>query len=181
MPRLRVSWPKQGAGKFKFRMEMVLKRIPVSCQGRTTAQLLPRYCRGETPLNTGLPPTAPMLYFSSLPSIFQFAPSPSSRKEAPMRIAVLDRRGALRHNFKVPLRVRICKSGIPEQRTKSENLLGERDLLRHKYTGLCRHRGGSPSEDAGGDYWATDNRMALLGPRGARRAIRIAKARFGVA
>jgi hypothetical protein len=41
-----------------------------------------------------------------------------------MRIAVLDRRGALRHNFKVPLRVRICKSGIPEQRTKSENPSG---------------------------------------------------------
>jgi hypothetical protein len=41
-----------------------------------------------------------------------------------MKVAVLDRRGALRHNFKVPLRVRICRSGIPEQRTKSENLSG---------------------------------------------------------
>jgi hypothetical protein len=41
-----------------------------------------------------------------------------------MKIAVLDRRGALRHNFKVPLRVRICKSAIPEQRTKPENLSG---------------------------------------------------------
>jgi len=41
-----------------------------------------------------------------------------------MKIAVLDRRGALRHNFKVPLRVRICKSAIPEQRTNSENLSG---------------------------------------------------------
>jgi hypothetical protein len=42
-----------------------------------------------------------------------------------MKIAVLDRRGALRHNFKVPLRVRICKSAIPEQRTRSENLSGK--------------------------------------------------------
>jgi hypothetical protein len=41
-----------------------------------------------------------------------------------MKVAVLDRRGALRHNFKVPLRVGICRSGIPEQRTKSENLSG---------------------------------------------------------
>ena len=41
-----------------------------------------------------------------------------------MKIAVLDRRGAERHNFKVPLRVRICKSGTPGQRTNSENLSG---------------------------------------------------------
>jgi Tfp pilus assembly protein PilZ len=42
-----------------------------------------------------------------------------------MKMTVVDRRGALRHNFKVPLRVRVCKSAIPEQRTRSENLSGQ--------------------------------------------------------
>jgi hypothetical protein len=50
---------------------------------------------------------------------------PSSRNEALMKIAVLDRRGALRHNFKVPLRVRICKSAIPEQQTNRRISRGE--------------------------------------------------------
>ena len=39
-----------------------------------------------------------------------------------MNIALSDRRVSPRHNFKLPLRVRILKSAIPEQRTESENL-----------------------------------------------------------
>jgi len=39
-----------------------------------------------------------------------------------MNIALSDRRVSPRHNFKLPLRVRILKSEIPEQRTESENL-----------------------------------------------------------
>ena len=41
-----------------------------------------------------------------------------------MKQSVLDRRGALRYNFKVPLRVRLSKSVVPEQRARSENLSG---------------------------------------------------------
>ena len=41
-----------------------------------------------------------------------------------MNIALSDRRVSPRHNFKLPLRVRILKSAIPEQRTESENLSG---------------------------------------------------------
>ena len=39
-----------------------------------------------------------------------------------MNIASSDRRVSARHNFKLPLRVRIWKSAIREQRTESENL-----------------------------------------------------------
>jgi hypothetical protein len=39
-----------------------------------------------------------------------------------MNIATSDRRVSPRYNFKLPLRVRIWKSAIPEQRTESENL-----------------------------------------------------------
>jgi hypothetical protein len=39
-----------------------------------------------------------------------------------MNIALSDRRVSPRHNFKLPLRIRIWKSAIPEQRTESENL-----------------------------------------------------------
>jgi hypothetical protein len=39
-----------------------------------------------------------------------------------MKISASDRRGTLRHNCKLPLRVRIWKSAIPEQRTESENV-----------------------------------------------------------
>ncbi len=41
-----------------------------------------------------------------------------------MNIALSDRRVSPRHNFKLPLRVRILKSAIAEQRTESENLSG---------------------------------------------------------
>ena len=39
-----------------------------------------------------------------------------------MNIALSDRRVSARHNFKLPLRVRILKSAIAEQRTESVNL-----------------------------------------------------------
>ena len=39
-----------------------------------------------------------------------------------MNIAGSDRRVSPRHNFKLPLRVRIWNSALPEQRTESENL-----------------------------------------------------------
>jgi hypothetical protein len=39
-----------------------------------------------------------------------------------MKVPVTDRRVSLRHNFRVPIRVRLWKSGMPEQRTESENL-----------------------------------------------------------
>jgi len=39
-----------------------------------------------------------------------------------MKSAASDRRAFLRHNFKVPLRIRIWKSAIPEERGESENL-----------------------------------------------------------
>ena len=39
-----------------------------------------------------------------------------------MNIAGPDRRVSPRHNFKLPLRVRIWNSALPEQRTESENL-----------------------------------------------------------
>jgi hypothetical protein len=39
-----------------------------------------------------------------------------------MNIALSDRRVSPRHSFKLPLRIRIWKSAIPEQRTESENL-----------------------------------------------------------
>jgi Tfp pilus assembly protein PilZ len=39
-----------------------------------------------------------------------------------MKAATSDRRVSLRHNFRVPIRVRIWKSGMPEQRSESENL-----------------------------------------------------------
>lgn len=39
-----------------------------------------------------------------------------------MKYASTDRRVSLRHNFKLPLRVRIWNSAIPEQRTESENI-----------------------------------------------------------
>ncbi len=39
-----------------------------------------------------------------------------------MKVATADRRIAGRHSFKAPLRVRIWKSAIPEQRAASENL-----------------------------------------------------------
>ncbi len=39
-----------------------------------------------------------------------------------MNIALSDRRVSARHNFRLPLRVRILKSAIAEQRTESVNL-----------------------------------------------------------
>jgi len=39
-----------------------------------------------------------------------------------MKAAVADRRIARRHSFKAPVRLRIWKSAIPEQRAESENL-----------------------------------------------------------
>ena len=43
-------------------------------------------------------------------------------KPALMKVAVADRRATRRHSFKAPLRIRIGKSAIPEQRAESENL-----------------------------------------------------------
>jgi hypothetical protein len=45
-----------------------------------------------------------------------------------MNVAAAERRVARRHSFKAPLRVRIWKSAIPEQRAESENL-SERGIL----------------------------------------------------
>ena len=45
-----------------------------------------------------------------------------------MKTPVSDRRVSVRHTFRVPLRIRIWKSAIPEQRAESENL-SERGLL----------------------------------------------------
>jgi len=45
-----------------------------------------------------------------------------------MRVAAADRRITRRHNFKAPLRVRIWKSAIPEQRAELENL-SEREIF----------------------------------------------------
>lgn len=45
-----------------------------------------------------------------------------------MKRAASDRRASLRHNFKVPLRIRIWKSAVPEQRGESLNL-SERGIL----------------------------------------------------
>jgi len=39
-----------------------------------------------------------------------------------MSVALADRRITRRHSFKAPLRVRIWKSAIPEQRAESENI-----------------------------------------------------------
>jgi hypothetical protein len=39
-----------------------------------------------------------------------------------MRVSASDRRATLRHNCKVPLRIRLRKSAMPEQRGESENL-----------------------------------------------------------
>ena len=45
-----------------------------------------------------------------------------------MKTVPSDRRAFLRHNFKVPLRIHIWKSAIPEERGESENL-SERGIL----------------------------------------------------
>jgi hypothetical protein len=45
-----------------------------------------------------------------------------------MKVAAAERRVARRHSFKAPLRVRIWKSGIPEQRAEAENL-SEKGIL----------------------------------------------------
>jgi hypothetical protein len=45
-----------------------------------------------------------------------------------MKAAASDRRSSPRHNFKVPLRIRIWKSAVPEERGESENL-SERGIL----------------------------------------------------
>jgi hypothetical protein len=73
-----------------------------------------------------------------------------------MNIALSDRRVSPRHSFKLPLRIRIWKSAIPEQRTESENL-SERE----------RERDLPP------------NGMAVLWPRGSHRAILFAKGQVG--
>jgi hypothetical protein len=39
-----------------------------------------------------------------------------------MKVPISDRRVSLRHNFRVPIRVRFWKSRLPEQRSESENL-----------------------------------------------------------
>jgi hypothetical protein len=45
-----------------------------------------------------------------------------------MKRAASDRRASLRYNFKVPLRIHIWKSAIPDERGESENL-SERGIL----------------------------------------------------
>jgi len=79
-----------------------------------------------------------------------------------MNIALSDRRVSPRHNFKLPLRVRILKSAIAEQRTESENLSGEVSTSR-QIRAARRYRRPSPFEDAGGDYRRAHKRMAVLG------------------
>ena len=39
-----------------------------------------------------------------------------------MKVAASDRRSTLRRNFKLPIRIRTWKSGLPDQRGESENL-----------------------------------------------------------
>jgi PilZ domain-containing protein len=39
-----------------------------------------------------------------------------------MKVAVSDRRLTVRHNFRTPIRIRLWKSAIPEERGESENL-----------------------------------------------------------
>ena len=63
-----------------------------------------------------------MLYFPFRFAILACAFSLPRRKEPPMNIALSDRRVSARHNFRLPLRVRILKSAIAEQRTESVNL-----------------------------------------------------------
>jgi hypothetical protein len=45
-----------------------------------------------------------------------------------MKVAASDRRLTVRHNFRTPIRIRIWKSAIPEQRSESVNL-SERGIL----------------------------------------------------
>jgi hypothetical protein len=45
-----------------------------------------------------------------------------------MKVAASDRRLSLRRNFKIPIRIRVWKSAIPEQRNESVNL-SERGIL----------------------------------------------------
>lgn len=42
-----------------------------------------------------------------------------------MKVAVLDRRLTVRHNIRTPIRIRLWKSAIPEERGESENLSEE--------------------------------------------------------
>jgi hypothetical protein len=42
-----------------------------------------------------------------------------------MKVAASDRRLTVRHNIKTPIRIRLWKSAIPEQRGESENLSEE--------------------------------------------------------
>src|SRR6266850_7506182 len=65
-----------------------------------------------------------ILYFPFRFAISACAFSPPRRKEPLMNIALSDRRVSPRHNFKLPLRVRILKAAIAEQRTESVNLSG---------------------------------------------------------
>lgn len=51
-----------------------------------------------------------------------------ARKPVPMNVAVADCRVTRRHSFKAPLRARIWKSAIPEQRAESENF-SEKEIL----------------------------------------------------
>lgn len=87
-----------------------------------------------------------------------------------MKIAVADRRVARRHYFKVPLRVRIRKSAIPEQRAESENL-SEKGIF---FTTDSLLRMGTtvenPLRDSGRNHARTDDGMALHGARRTRRA-----------
>jgi hypothetical protein len=39
-----------------------------------------------------------------------------------MKVALSDRRLTVRHNFRTPIRIRLWKSAIPEERGESENL-----------------------------------------------------------
>ena len=45
-----------------------------------------------------------------------------------MKVATSDRRLTIRHNFRTPIRIRLWKSPIPEERGESENL-SEKGIL----------------------------------------------------
>src|SRR5260370_32499237 len=53
---------------------------------------------------------------------------PLSSQEHHMKVAASDRRLTIRHNFRTPIRIRIWKSAIPEQRREALNM-SQRGIL----------------------------------------------------
>lgn len=88
-----------------------------------------------------------------------------------MNIASSDRRVSARHNFKLPLRVRIWKSAIPEQRAELENLSERGIYFPTNFAAARGWRRPGPVQDAEGNYRRAGKRMAVLGSRGSHGAI----------